>query len=221
MLVTPPVAARIASGRKQQHRIPQHRVAPARQRIPISTRRVNVDTGITETMTVCYVKVLEVVPSIIGEITAAELSLEGYRSREALLSEWPDERAPVWVLSLELDRTYIPRYLSLGVVAGRQGDYTENARRCLDPEAGEAVGDDELLRFAREARLRHEIRIHGAREALKALTIREQVDILRAEARARHIDVRDQVRQIERYADREDIVSRQLSRMREKLGHAA
>jgi hypothetical protein len=172
-------------------------------------------------MTVCYVHVVEVVPSIIGEVTLAEVTLEGYRSRDALLSEWPDESTPVWVISFQVDPTYIPRYLSLGVVAGRQGDYTENASRCLDPEAGEAVGAGELAAFAREARLRHEVRIHGAREALKGLTIREQVEILKAEAHARHIDIRDQVRQIKRYGDRPDVVERQLSRMRQKLGHAA
>ena len=128
---------------------------------------------------------------------------------------------PVWVLSFDVDHSYIPRYLSLTFVAGRQGDYTENAARCLDPEAGEAVGVEELARYAREARLRHETRIHGAREAWKNLTVPEQIELLKAEARARHIDVRDQVRQIRRYADRRDIVNRQLARIREKLGHAA
>jgi hypothetical protein len=222
MLVSTSAATRIARSRQCQHRIPQHRVAPARQqRVPITTRRLNADTLVVEAVTVCYVTVIEVVPSIIGEITAAEARLEGYKSRAAFLAEWQDETLPVWVLSLDVDHAAVPRYLSLGIVAGRQGDYTNNAARSLDPEAGEAVDVEDLAAYAREARLRHETRIHGEREAWKKLTVSEQVELLKAEAHARHVDIRDQLRQIKRYPDRSDIVNRQLTRIREKLGHIA
>lgn len=109
----------------------------------------------------------------------------------------------------------VVRFLSRCVVAGRQGDYTDDPHRAL-PDEPEAVGDDWLRRFAETARITDAARRSARVDQRHLLSEAEQVRVYERLARERHIDVRDELRAYRRWSDPE-ARARTLARLRDKV----
>jgi hypothetical protein len=107
------------------------------------------------------------------------------------------------------------RYLSSVVIAGRQGDYTDDPHRAL-PDEPEAVSEEWLWRFTTVARAVDAARRQDEIEQRHLLGFDEQVRLYESIARDRHIDVRDDLRAIRRFNDPEARL-KALARLREKV----
>jgi hypothetical protein len=219
-------AARIEGGRKIQHRVPRHRRrVEVGETIPITTRVPNAGLGYVngepklEPTLVCRVRVVAVAEQAVQAASEADAKAEGYRHRRELLEAWDtgsgDRPLPTWVFRFDVIREERPRFLAR-VVAGRVADYVDNpARGCL-PDEPEAVDEATVRRFSLVGRARHRDRERERREIRAKLDFDGQVRALAAEARARHIDVRDELRAIERWNNPE-ARERQLDRLRRKV----
>jgi hypothetical protein len=109
----------------------------------------------------------------------------------------------------------VGRYLSRVVVAGRQGDYTDDPHRAL-PDEPEAVSDEWLARFSSVAHLLDADRRREQIETRHLLGFNEQVRLYESLARDRHIDVRDHLRAIGRFRDPEAKL-KALARLRDAV----
>lgn len=217
----------MSGGRKGQHRIAWRRRPPQQDAIiPITHRELNPALGYqrdgsprTEAIRNCRVRVLSVGIQTLAEATGDDARREGYSGLAELLAAWGDPERPeavrTWVIRWEVVPEEVRRYLSREVVAGRQGDYTEVQARGL-PREPEAVDSDTLERYARDARERAEERDLDHRRKLEELPLERELKVLEAEARNRHIDVRDEVRALRRWTD-PAARERQLERLRSKV----
>lgn len=226
MIFTRREAVRIRGGRKTQHRFPRSRSAPTPlASLPVSVREANPARGYdaegqprVDCLRYCRVQVLSVAPSTLFAATERDAQIEGYRSRDHLLEEWGrGGDVDVWVMRFRLDTDTGRRFLSQRVVAGTQGDYVDNPARSLRDEP-EAVDEDTLSVYALRNRERHEEHRAGERDAVLALDFDSRLRVLVNEARARHVDIRDELRAIQRWTEpvaRE----RQLERIQGKLSY--
>lgn len=224
MILTRAEAQRVSGGRKTQHRIRRGRAVPdIGSLIPISYWAENPALGYRpdgspkrEAVRACRVRLISFWPSTPAEATGDDARAEGLQHRNQILAAWGQDReANLWVLRWELHLEEIPRYLSRGVVAGRQGDYTQSFTRAYPGEL-EAVDADTLERFSRTAREAHQERSHERRRAIEALPLEAEMAALAAEAKARHIDIRDEARAFRRWQDPE-ARRRQVLSVRAKL----
>lgn len=218
-------ARRIAGGRKVQHRFPRSRAVPDPLAIlPVTFSEPAPALGFQEngepreaSVRACYIRVLGIREGTLGDATDQDARAEGWRSRVELMDawDWAPGMTPVWVMTFEVDRTDRPRWLSRAVVAGRQGAYVDNPYRAL-PDEGEAVDDATLERLTAEARERDAMRAARARQALRQAPLAVQVRTYEREARARHIDIRDELRALRRWKQK-SAQERQLERIRARL----
>lgn len=229
MIVTAQEARRIASGRKTEHRIRRTRRPPdIGAVIPISYRTPNTFLGYepdgtprTETKLACRVRVDYVRPGELHEVTKDDARLEGYRSVALLMAAWgdPEDETRVWIIGFTVLAEDRPRLMTptSRIIAGRQGDYVDTPARAMRDEP-EAVDEATVNRFVHEARDKEWERERLRRAERGELSFDEQVAAFTAEARRRHIDIRDELRAIRRWGD--PIVCRkQLDSIRRKLEH--
>jgi len=223
MLLSPRDARRVWAGRKVQHRLPRARTPPDEGRsVPISYRRPCPALGYTregtpklETVMACRVIILRVEAADTRDALDADARDEGYHSLADLIAEHgPDGR--VWVIRMIVDESETPRLLSREVVAGRQGDYTDNPHRALLGEM-EAVDAATLDLFTAQARERDLERRQERHRELGLMPFQDQVRELASLAKQRRVDVRDELRAIRRWGDPR-VCQPQLDSMRAKLG---
>lgn len=169
----------------------------------------------------CFIRILDVREGYLDEASEQDAKAEGYRSFYELLAVWgrPRHRIPVWVVRFVADRTHRPRLLTSRVIAGRQGAYVEVPARAMTDEP-EAVDEATQKVLTAQAHERDRVRFAMARDERSTLAFEQQLPLLVAEARARHIDVRDEIRAILRWSD-PAAKQRQLERIREKLEQVA
>lgn len=211
-------ARRIAEGRKTQLRLPAPRRAPDpgsvvpitfHEQVEFSHRQVAVRA--------CHVFIVERWRTRLYLVTEDEAIACGHHHRDEMLDVWERRDQVVWALRFELRDAHRPRLLSSQVIAGRQGAYVDNAQRAL-PDEPEAVDRQSQSRITEEANaLDYHRRVKLWRERAE-LPFVEQLSGLKEEARARHIDIRSELRAIEKWTGSE-ARRRQLQRIREKLEH--
>lgn len=148
----------------------------------------------------------------IEEISPADVLAMGYRSREQLLQDWRakyGDKAAVW--AVEFEPTEAPDLFLQARVGEPHGDYTTSPSQAIE-DAG-VVPDAAALEHAAEiARERHtEHKELAAAEREQTLTIGQRIDETRAAARARGVDVSDELK----------IIGRQLAKMDRAAGRAA
>jgi hypothetical protein len=218
-------ARRIFEGRKVQHRVLRDRKCPlVGESVPISFREPNPSMGYEEDGTpkleavrICHINVLERWETTLYGATNPDAEAEGYKDRDELIAEWgsPGFDLDVWVFRFELDPRHRPRLLSSGIIAGRQGAYVESRMRALpdEPEAVDFFAQEEITAAAHDrARAAEERR----REERSSLSFHDQLAELEAEARARYVDIRSELRAIERWGNAA-AQKQQLERIRQKL----
>lgn len=233
MIFSQSEAKRIVAGQKVQHRFPHDRKAPEPvTSIPVSYREPNPALGFRDgqprlgTVEACRIVVLHVRAGQLGDVTEADARAEGFQSRRELLAVWgvdeiADELRPVnvWVMRFRLDPTHRARLLSARVIAGHQGDYTENPHRAMQDEP-ESVDPLTLQAFTDEARARDRARREGRIIEIDEMPFSQQVETCIAEARRRHIDIRSELRAMFRFTD-PAIKARKLDQIRAKLEQVA
>lgn len=218
MILTRPEAKRIACGRKTQHRFPIERFAPAPQdTIPISYREPAPLTGRLVVLEACRVQILSVTARQLDDATETDAQAEGFSCRNELLAAWgsPRRPIPVWLIRFRLDPAAKPRLLSLRVVAGHQGDYTDNPARAL-PDEPEAVDEDTLRLLTEDARRRDAQRGEAAQDERHGLSLEQQVRAYERLASLHHIDIRSELRAIHRWRD-PSARAKQLEKIRQKV----
>lgn len=192
--------------------------------VPITYREPNPALGYEkdgspkeDTIRVCHVRVVERWETTIDAASEEDILAEGYSDREDYEADWGflPQDTPVWVVRFELDPRDYPRLLSSGIIAGRQGPYVEHTARAL-PDEPEAVDEFTQSWITAEAGSRDREHIREARSIRADLPIEDQIMALAAEARARYVDVRDEMRVIDRYPHRK---AEMVARMRDKLEH--
>lgn len=226
MIVTRREAHRIARGKKQQHRIRWDQATPrVGKLLPITFRRPNPDLGYQpdgsprlEPILACRVRIVHVRSQQLQHASERDAQAEGYRSTYELAEAWghPQEPVQTQIIEFEVDHSERPRYLSLGVIAGRTGDYVEHTARAL-PHEGEAVpGDyqDELVKAASKRDVWREL---DRRAARRALAPEDELEALIAEARERHVDIRNDVRAVRRWWDNPRARDEQIDVIRRKI----
>jgi hypothetical protein len=223
LIVSQREANRIYSGRKTQHRLPRDRRAPSPEsNIPISYRAPNPALGYNRDGTpkeavllACRVVILERWESRLYAATEQDAKEEGFKNWADMIEAWGGEDQPVWVVRFRLDTAHRPRLLASRVVAGRQGAYTDNPARAL-PDEPEAVDPFFQDRITAEARSRDREREQARHADVRSLPFEVQLAVLTREARARHIDIRSELRAIQRWTNPRAREA-QLERIRKKL----
>lgn len=169
----------------------------------------------TETFRACRIQIMVVVEADNADASEADARAEGYASLEELHAAHPLEQRS-WVIRFGVIHDEV-RLLTRDIIPGKQGPYTDVHANAMDEL--EAVDDDYLDLFAKRARDREYERQQERRRALGELSFDEELDILTREARERHIDIRDELRAIRRWADH-TARKLQLTRIRTKLGYS-
>lgn len=167
----------------------------------------------------CRVQVLSCSAAMLSDATERDAHLEGYRDLADLREDWGAGDQPVWVMRFRLDVSHEPRFLSERVVAGKQSDYVEVPARGLRHEP-EAVDEDTQTLITLRAAQRDRARFEQRREEIKALGFDARLASLVAEARARHIDIRSELRAIASWQD-QGARERQLEQIARKLPSVA
>lgn len=218
VIVSPQDARRIADGRKTQLRLPVSRRAPDPGRVvPITFYEQVEFSHRTIPVRACYVAVSAKWRTRLYHVTEDEAQACGWHDRAEMLDAWDRHDQVVWAVRFELDRSHRPRLLADRVIAGRQGNYVDNRRRAL-PDEPEAVDVFTQRRLIEEARERDaERRESGWRERAE-LPFNAQLRGLVVEARSRHIDIRSELRAIERW-NNPAAQRQQLAIIRRKLEH--
>jgi hypothetical protein len=213
-------AEQIAEGRTTQLRLPVSRRAPDPGRVVPITFRERVEFSHRMiAVRVCYVTVIAVWRTRLYHVTDEEARGCGYADRAEMLDLWDRQDQPVWALKFERNFNHRPRLLSGRVIAGMQGGYVDHAKRAL-PDEPEAVDELTQRRLTNEGRSRsREHRKTTWRERAE-LPFDEQLRGFVVEARSRHVDIRSEVRAIERWRDPR-ARQKQLDRIRAKLEHPA
>jgi hypothetical protein len=219
VIVSQKDARRIAEGRKTQLRLPIARRAPDPGRVvPITFYEPVEFSHRMIPVRACYISILEKWQTRLYHVTEDEARGCGYHDRAEMLDAWDRKDQAVWAIKFELDGTHRPRLLADQVIAGRQGAYVDNPARAMRGNPGEAVDPFTQRRLSDEARQR--TREH--RKAMWRERAEQPFDVqlrgLVMEARSRHIDIRDELRAIERWQD-PDAKWKQLDRIREKVEH--
>jgi hypothetical protein len=223
VIVSEREAKRIFEGRKRQHRLPLHRRAPEPGNlIPVTFRRPNEALGYDayghpreEPIRACHIRITERWETAVGKVTASDLVDEGFRDIDEYRDFWPNMSVHVWVIRFHVEQRDEARLLSARVVAGRQGSYVTNVARALpdEPEAVDPFTQQQFSDAARERDLQRELERRDLRNRLPfALRLRAA----ELEARRRHIDIRDELRAINRWSDPK-AREKQLTRIVSKL----
>jgi hypothetical protein len=188
--------------------------------VPVSYRAPNEALGFTaeglpreDTIRVCRIKVKERWLTTLDEASDQDARDEGYADLDGLLGEY--ERGEFWVIRFIRDDTHVPRLLAGAIVAGRQGAYVSEPHRAL-PDEPEAVDPDyqaELCEIAgeRDAKYREQ-----RWKLIAVMPFDYQLQVLRQEAWKRHIDIRSELRAIDRWRAPE-ARAKQLESIRRKL----
>lgn len=166
----------------------------------------------------CYIVVLAKWRTRLYHVTDDEARECGWHDRGEMLDAWDRKDQVVWAVKFKLDETHRPRLLSDRVIAGRQGNYVDNRKRALpdEPEAVDQLTERWLVKQARERFCEHRKAMWRERAELP---FDEQLWGLSIEARSRHIDIRDELRAIERWRNAPAARATQLARIRAKLEH--
>lgn len=230
MLVTKREAHRIAQGRKTTHRIPRSKVPPAGHKtVPVQFRQPNPALGYIdgepklELLTRCYVHITDVAPGHVLDVDHQAALDEGFPTSIDFQKDWEARYGRVvnmWVITFSLDHTYRPRFLSRNVVPGKQSDYVRDPAVALTGEP-EAVPEEVLVSYAAEAHRRDRERQAEGRALLRQMGKESRLAALEAEARLRHIDIRNELRVIKRYGDKERVWEHNLALIESKLGIVA
>jgi len=225
LIVSSRDAKRIADGRKVQHRVSRSLRAPLPEvTVPITYREPNEALGFTseglprsEPIRACRVLVTARWTTTLATLTDSDAEAEGYTDADELRLELgePPAETKFWVIRFCLDETHIPRLLTSAVVAGRQGAYVDHPMRALpdEPEAVDSVTQTQLTEAAhyRDAEFRER-----RWNAIRLLSFDMQLHLLRKEAWRRHIDIRDELRAIDRWRN-DRAREKQLEAIRRKL----
>jgi len=218
-------AKRIYEGRKERHRLALHRKPPEPGRVvPITYREPNEALGYTRAGTprleanlLCYIRVTSCDREMVSSVTADSITAEGYPHFDDFVDDWPNPDVLTWVIGFHLEPVHRNRLLSNRIIAGHQGNYVTSSIRALE-DAGEAVDPLTQAEYAEQGRERDLARFAAARGERAQLPFELRLASLRDEARRRHIDVRDELRAIERWRD-PAAREKQLAKMRAKLDH--
>lgn len=198
--------------------------------IPITVMRVNRDIGYRrdkpeiprmEGVQACRIRLTAVHAANLHEIDQRSAMAEGFKTTDDFLADWwerhpegpgnPDHPVPisVWVLAFELDAEQRPRLLSRASDVNR--GYTESPVTGIE-EAGEAVEDRYLDRFATESTQDHTARLAREERRTKERALEDRLAAVKEAASQGGVDVTRQLLAIERRIDAAEHIVKKFGR---------